>query len=250
VHGDSIARVIDADFAVVPLSLTDSDVSGLTVTLRPGPVVSGRIETDDGSVPSRVSLMLAEVDSDWSSHAQSPPEDAGVFVLRSVRPGKYRFFASTGERLSSAVPGQTGWELRAATAHGHDIICQPLEVGTDDIKDLAVTLSRRSTAITGTVQDLDGARGRAVVVAFPEDTARRTTGKTGWSPCVQQESVDASGRFRISNVPEGEYFVAALDIRRLDEWPRQELLDSLSRSARRVSVRIEGTRPVDLRLSR
>jgi carboxypeptidase family protein len=250
VHGDSITRAVDSDFAVMPLSLTDSDVSDLSVTLRPGPIVAGRIETDDGSVPSTVSLMLANFDSDWTAHGRSTPADGGTFVLRSVRPGRYRLHASTSEESSSVVPASTGWNLRAASLKGQDIVCQPLEVGTSDIRDVAVTLTRRTSAITGIVQNLDPGHGRAVVVTFPEDVARRTTGTSGWSPCMQYESVSGSGRFQISNLPEGDYFVAAIDLRRLDEWPSLEFLDVLSRSARRVSVEIGVTKTVDLRLSR
>ena len=110
-------------------------------------------------------------------------------------------------------------------------------------------MTRAPSMIAGTVQGVEG-HGRAVVVLFPVDVEQRPTSPGGWSPCVRRETLGPSGRFQIPDVPDGEYSVAALDIRRIDDWPSLEFLETISRSARRVSILTGGTAMVDLRLSR
>ena len=111
-------------------------------------------------------------------------------------------------------------------------------------------MTNAPATIAGTVQGVVG-HGRAVVVLFPVDEARRETKLRGWSPCVQRETLGPSGRFQIPDVPDGDYFIAALDIRRMHDWPSLEFLDAgISVKAQRVSIVAGGTAVVDLRISR
>jgi hypothetical protein len=251
VQGDSTSRPIDSDFAVVPLSLTDTDVSGLTVAIRQGPSVSGRMVFEGPPTTLAVSIALFPLDHDAIARGNPDTLDTGAFTMRSVRPGRYHFYARTNELAMSSfrAPPSSGRRVRSATAQGHDIVCQPLEVGTTDITDVEVTMTNAPATVAGTVQGVVG-HGRAVVVLFPVDEARRETKLRGWSPCMQRETLGPSGRFQIPDVPDGDYFIAALDIRRMHDWPNLEFLDAISAKAQRVSIVAGGTAVVDLRISR
>ena len=248
--GPSPSRATDPDFAMIPLSLTDGDIAGLTVTLRQGPGVSGRIEFEGEPPGSRIGVWLDSLDTDSTTAGDPDAVGMGMVLIRSVRPGRYQLRARNADRFSSqAAPVSPDWRVRTAHAQGHDVICQPLEVAATDITDLEVTMTRVPSTITGTVQGVEG-HGRAVVVLFPVDVERRPTERYGWSPCVQRETLGPSGRFQLSDIPDGDYFIAAIDIRRMDEWPTASFLDAISQSARRVSIVTGRSAVVDLRLSR
>ena len=249
-RGPSPSRATDPDFAMIPLSLTDGDITGLAVTLRQGPNVSGRIEFEGEPPGSRIGVSLDSLDADSTTAGDPDAVGTGMVLVRSVRPGRYQLRARNADRFSSrAPPVSPDWRVRTANAQGHDVICQPLEVAATDITDLEVTMTRVPSTITGTVQGVEG-HGRAVVVLFPVDVERRPTERYGWSPCVQRETLGPSGRFQLSDIPDGDYFIAAIDIRRMDEWPTASFLDAISQSARRVSIVTGRPAVVDLRVSR
>ena len=248
--GSSASRANDSDFAMMPLSLTDGDIDGLAVTLRQGPRVSGRMEFEGEPPGSRIGVWLDSLETDTSTAGDPDSVATGLVLVRSVRPGRYQFRARNADRFSSgAAPVSPDWRVRTASAQGHDIVCQPLEVGATDITDVQVTMTRVPSTVSGTVQGVEG-HGRAVVVLFPVDVERRPTQSYGWSPCVQRGTLGPSGRFQLSDIPDGEYFIAAIDIRRMDEWPAASFLDAISQSARRVSIVTGSPAVVDLRLSR
>ena len=114
VRGDSIMLADSASFAEVPLSLTDTDITGLTIVLRPGPDVSGRMQFEGELPKSRVSVSLQSLDGDWRVTENSGSEASDSFTVRSVRPGRYQFYARTSERMMSSRPVSTDWRVRSA----------------------------------------------------------------------------------------------------------------------------------------
>ena len=119
-------------------------------------------------------------------------------------------------------------------------------VGTEDIDGVQIVLTRRTTAVQGTVTD---AKDRPVadytVIAFADDRAR-------WRPHSRYFAVvrpGQQGHFTVPNLPPGEYLVAAVDSveEGTDEDPA--LLEELRGSAVRIQLGEGEQRTIALRLT-
>jgi hypothetical protein len=145
-----------------------------------------------------------------------------------------RVTGPTRLRLSAVPPGV--W-LKSAYAGGIDMAESPMAFmsARDSRDDLVVVISGTAGSITGTV-DVG-----AQVVAFSTNRERWTIG----SAFVQSIYADTAGRFALTSLPPGEYFVAAIDSIRDElqrpEADRAQLLESLTSGARRVTVREKQT---------
>ena len=108
-------------WASVPISVSDSDVHGLALTLREGLTVSGRLEFS-GSRPrpdpqrlAQAQIMIEPADGRMPEYDQGPPSRVqadGRFTTTGRLPGRY--FIRPG-----GVAG--GWNLQSITANGVDV---------------------------------------------------------------------------------------------------------------------------------
>jgi hypothetical protein len=157
----------------------------------------------------------------------------GTFIFDGVGPGKWRV---TG----AALPA--GWSLRSAMLGDRDTLDLPFEVRLGQpIAGLTVTMTDRPTELTGTVSDASGRpTSEYSMLAFSTDRAMWTTSPRRVSSAARLSS---DGRYRISGLPPGEYYVAAIT----DVLPGQlgdsSFLESLIPVAARVVV-AEGERKV------
>jgi hypothetical protein len=127
---------------------------------------------------------------------------------------------------------------------GRDVTDEWLVVGIEDI-DLKVICGEPATRLSGKVRREDGiVDPGAAVVAFPVD-------RTSWiGPAVRRfldAFSDTSGTFALINLPAGEYFVTAIPIAKSELWRDPKLLESLTRSATRITLSPGESRTIDLR---
>lgn len=191
-----------SEVAVVPLTVTGSDVTGLAVVSGPTGTARGRI-VFEGGIPAGVtpgSVMMASIPvaleqltlggaariaDDWSF------EISGLFGKRIIR---------------ANLP--TGWFLKSIVVNGTDITDAPAEFKAgEETTGLEITLSQKMASVTGTVQTAKGqATTDYVVVVFAADQA-----KWGFqSRFVQAVRADQSGSFLAKGLPAGEYIAVAL----------------------------------------
>jgi hypothetical protein len=95
-------------------------------------------------------IGVEQVGQSLTGERMSPPPailDAnGDFVIRGVFPGRYR--------LALAGGAPAGYAIESAIFGGRDAMDQPLVLGSDDrVAGGVVTLSNRTTEVSGTVQD-------------------------------------------------------------------------------------------------
>jgi hypothetical protein len=137
--------------------------------------------------------------------------------------------------------------LRSITANGRDVTDVPLDMTGGGPRTLEVTLTESSSVITGTVRDAAGAVvGDTGVVVFPTDADRWRD--VGLHPRRIRTATSASdGRYRIGNLPAGEYYVAAIDPADLRSWQDPAFLETMAGRAVRVTVDWDDTSPQDLR---
>jgi hypothetical protein len=245
---DVISINADGWIADMPLSIAD-DVTGLTLSMQrlepiTGVAVSGSVEFDhpmvfsNGRALSPFYISLNGLTSGGLSEAIRA-DVPGPFVIRSVPPGRYEMHAG---------PILQGWSIVGATVGGRDVFGAPLEVGPGGITGLTIRISDRLNTVTGTVTD---AQGRAVrdpsIVLVPTD-------RRSWPRVTKQYQTrlryERSGqpKYTMTDFPDGEYFVAAIDDALMENWPSPALIEKIAALATRLDVRGGATRTQDLRL--
>ena len=190
-------------WAVEPLSVADTDISDLSITLRPGIDVSGRVEfraDKPGQIEGYpMSIWPADGGPDRAT-AEFDAQGMGMFRARIV-PGRYFFVADTP------------WFVVAVRYNGQDVSDTAVDVKGDAVSGITVILSRESTRLSGTVQRAQGtAASEASVFVFPVN--RDNWSGTGLTRrrLVRQITSDA-GAFEIRNLPPGDYFLVAIEKR-------------------------------------
>jgi protocatechuate 3,4-dioxygenase beta subunit len=215
--------------------VSDRDVANVSVTLRRGVRITGRVLFEGvapGETPSDVSradLQLERADGTYSGfgfNLRSIPIRSSTFISAEIPPGRY------------FIRSPSAWRIVAATADGRDILTSPvvLQEGRD-LTDVVVTLSKRIDTLTGSVTGFgpNGPAG-AVAVVFPADSARWTDYGSPSYARYLVAPVEPSGTYQFSNLAPGEYFLIALASDPGDEWAYPEQLRLWATSAQRVTV--------------
>jgi hypothetical protein len=229
-------------WAELPISVATSDISGVSVVLRPGARVQGSVEFSGAAtrppadrLPA-IGVFLDSADgrpiAGGQTQARGRVEPSGQFTTVGVPAGRY--FVRVG-----AAP--EGWSFRGAMHGGRDVSDVPLEIEGSDVGGIVLTFTDRPTELSGTVTNTSGSADTdASVIVFPAE-------REGWinygSSPRRLKSVRASadGAFRISNLPPGDYFIAAVGDEASADWQEPAFLEALSREATRVRLG-EGSR--------
>jgi hypothetical protein len=211
------------------VAVNGQDITGLVLTMQPALTISGRVVLDAAGGKLRPDLAAVRVGL-WSVENNSPmvfPVSAGAdgtFRIGPVAPGRYR--------LSASVPGdgRAPWTVASANVRGRDGVDIPFEVRAgESLANILVTLSDRTTELSGTVVDAASrpVPGRYVVV-FPADRSFWVPGSRRL-PAPVRAATD--GRFSFPGLPAGTYFVAtAVEVNQQDVHTDASL-ELLSRSA-------------------
>ncbi len=232
-EGDAMPYFAQAEFV-----LTDQNLSGLVLQFERGAAIAGRIVPPAGARPGAVADVRLSA-TPVGSYASLVPARViattrpdGTFMFDGVGPGKWRV-------MGASLPPT--WSLRSAVMDGRDTLDAPLEVRLGQpTADLTVTMTDRPTTITGTIYDAAGQpTSEYSIVAFSTD-------RTLWTVPRRVSSVtrlSSDGRFTITGLPPGEYYLAVS----ADFDPAQlsvaSFLESLVSAAVHVAI-AEGERKV------
>jgi hypothetical protein len=231
------------DFSLsMPFSVGDADIDGVSLMLRAGTPVTGRVVDEDGAndrTPStqQPRISLAAMSSPTSRfddrHIQIGRD--GTFSMR-IKPGAYQILASFGP----------DWKmLKAATVNGIDLGDGPLVIGDEAIADLRFILGRHDTQLAGSVFDASGKPAmQATVLIFPVDRERWF--RLEESPRGRVVQVTA-GTYRTAGLPPDEYYAVALDA--FAGGLSRPLVEQLVASATRVTLRSGAPQTMSLRIA-
>ena len=225
-------------WAETEFTVEEQDVSGVVLRFMRGGVVSGRIAfRGEAAPPNPASVQLSlsplpAIQGTASATAGVPAQADGSFRITDVAPGKYRL----------RVTGAGSWSLRSAILNGRDTLDVPLEIPPgENVDNLAVTLIDRPAEVTGTLFDQLGRPApEYAVIVFSTDRAHWTTAPRRLSGVVK---VASDGRFSVTGLPPGEYYLGVLT----DADPTQlsdiSFLEQLAGAAIRITLG-EGERKV------
>jgi hypothetical protein len=189
------------------LTVEGGDPDPIAIVLRPGRSISGRVVLDlppaaratGQRAPITISIVPAPQPAGWPAFNTSPQaqvDSDGMFTLPGIRPGRY-FLRAAGPGLVKSVM----W-------NGTDTLDVPLEVtADDDVGDVVITLTDRSSSLAGLVSDRAGDPVYDCTVIVVSTDARF------WFPGSRRVAItepSPDGRYAFSGLPAGEYRVAAV----------------------------------------
>ena len=234
------------EWAETPVSVSGADVSNVEVTLRTGFRIRGRVQFDGTAAlpaPGREFVVYIQ-----RADGREPPnllvERAGVdpqgnLVTYGQSPGAYFI------RVPTLLPG---WRFKGAMLGGRDVSVVPLEISNGDVDGVTLLFTDQpANELSGTVTTSRGEPAPAAsVIVFPAD--RQLWTNVGGSPRnLRAVGVGSASRYRVTDLPAGSYLVAATTDRRA-AWADPKFLDTLARSAQKITIADGEKRALDLRL--
>jgi len=241
-------------FAALPLVVSGQDITGVTMTLRPGGTISGTVlfEASTAQPPRNLGsfrVMTTGLRASIGIPASvSPVRADGSFTVNNVAPLPVMLDAAVPARDPDAgADKRAPWQLKGIYLNGRDISDTPFEVSPDrPVSGVVVVFSDSVTTLAGAVRDKAGqpAAGCAVVV-FSSD---RALWSLPLSRYVRMARTDRDGRFEIRPLAPGSYYVQTLaDVDSL-QWSNPEVLEQLRETASLVRLVDGETKSLDLLL--
>jgi hypothetical protein len=239
------------------LATSGTDVAGVTLTLAPAAQLSGRVSFVGTTMkpPADVSVvrltaigvraMAQTLAGGGSISAQftAPVAADGTFSIVGLPPDRYLIEASWAGMRTSAG----GWWLTGVRVGERDLGDAPIEVPANEhLSAVHLEFRDRIGAIEGTLSDASGRPSPGyVVMAFPVDRAHWTTTSRRMVPAVRPAT---DGRFTISGLPGGDYYLAVVSEVDPDEAADGRFLETLIPMAIKVVVPPLGSVKQDLRI--
>jgi protocatechuate 3,4-dioxygenase beta subunit len=216
-------------WADAPFVAAGNAAGDLTLTLRDGLTVSGRLVFDGASPPAattatvalrplnnRMAALGVPADLAGLSSAllggnrpgQAKVAEDGRFTITGVVPGEYALSVTMpGMRMVMTEPG-AGWVVASAMVGEVDLADRGVDVRQGvDVANVEIRVTNRPAVLSGRL--LDGS-GRPVtslpLVAFAADESHWR----GTRRRVVQAEADSTGRFYIAGLPAGDYLLAVV----------------------------------------
>jgi uncharacterized protein (DUF2141 family) len=236
-------------WADVPVSVGAQDIGDVTVPLRTGLRVKGRIEFESAShlAPplDRFSTVYIEradgVESVNTGLMLGRVDGQGNFSTYGQAPGKYFV------RMPYPV---ANWTFKGAMLGDRDLSIVPLELTDADVADVVLKFTDAPPAeINGAVRNDRGQPDEtATVIVFPSN--RQFWTNRGANPRnLHSVGTGKDGKYRVTPLPAGDYFVAVSPSANA-AWADPANLDALAKSAIRVQLKDGDKRVQDLVIRR
>ncbi|HEX7779931.1 MAG TPA: carboxypeptidase-like regulatory domain-containing protein, partial [Vicinamibacterales bacterium] len=223
--GIEAASVGPCSFAAQNVTVNGSDITDLSLTVKPCFRITGRVEFVESALkrpPNFTAVRLTwlpdvSTGTPMLVPSRVPPAVApdGTFLLGEwgeVLPGSYHFRAE----LTGSEPGR-GWWMQTATADGRDILDAPLEISPDNPATINVifAFTDRHTSLSGVLQTASGqAATDYTILVF-------TVNREWWRPPFRRVATTrpaTDGQYVFNDLPPGEYYLAAMNDFAPDDW--------------------------------
>ena len=233
-----------------------TDVPNLVVALNPSVKISGRVAFAEGAPPENLHLGLTAHTADGDLSLGQPrgqgvaTEGGMTFEVPGLVGGRYLL---TAGRMLVSRPGigMEGYDgplaMMSVMSGGRDVI----DTGFDgslgiDFDDVVITLTTKVPTLTGVVRDAEGLAS-GVVIAFPVERERWVG--YGLEPRrFRTAPAGLDGTFRVVDLPQGDYFLAAVDAKDINSWVDPKFLAAAAPLATRVTLKWGASITQDLKI--
>ncbi len=235
-------------FADTPVSVGGQGVSGVTVQLRTGRAVRGRVQFDGTAKPPRFESITPYIepadgrDQAAVSQLLGRVDAEGNFATYGQQPGRY-FIRVPYLRTP-------GWFFHGAMLGGRDLSTTPVDLVDQDVDGVVLLFRDRPLAgIAGTVRNDRGQPlTTSTVIVFPVDR-QHWIDSGQYSRELRSTGAGVNGQYAVDDLPPGEYFVAAV-AEVTPAWAEPSFLAALAATATRVQLVAGETVRADLREQR
>jgi uncharacterized protein (DUF2141 family) len=238
------------------ISVDGTSLGGVTVPMQPGMTLTGKIQfrgtrlVPDADL-SRVRLTMVPASTGGVVRVMAGAlplavvNPDGTFKINGVSPGRYRISGVAPLPMGSG-PG-VSWNLASVVAKGRDVLDFQLDVApNDELRDLTVTFTDATQEIGGTLQDATGRPAPDyTIIVFAENNQFWTTP----SRRIRSARPGTDGRFTVTNLPPGEYRIAAVVDVAPNEINDPSFLEQLVPASIKVTLAEGEKKTQDLRIS-
>jgi hypothetical protein len=268
--GDYVVQVVGAGpgrtglFGRATVAVADAEPAPLTIETSRGSTLEGRFVVEGEPEPGLCMRMTR-----LGASVNAPCPEAPTFTLLPiplepdvafdrapsvVRTGTTFWVTGLFGRTAFALRGapSDSWRLKSISIGGLDVTDR-FDFGEtpQTIDDAEVVFTRASGTIAGRIdRERDALTRDYAVVVFPTDRQLWFPGSR-WTKFTRSAR---DGSFRVSGLPAGDYFIAAVDdlagTPDAGEWQRADVLTTLAASSIRASVVENESRTVVTRLIR
>jgi hypothetical protein len=240
--GPILGKQVRETWSDLSVSVPRTDLSNVSVQLRPALGVSGRFE-----FVGALSRPLPEQARNLKVRLQPTDQLRTMSNVVEFASGEGEFNSSgypAGEYLATVVPSTIppGWSLQEITFRGRDISAEPFAL-ENDLLDVVAVLTDRPTRVTGQVAM--GSSAACEVVIFPADISmwqEHGVVSRRWRELL----VGSNGSFTTDGLAQGDYLAIALPMG-FDEDPRDPaVLARLTPDGKRLAVRSGENIAIDL----
>ena len=225
------------------MTVGTDDLADLTVTLRPGFRIQGRVQLRGENSPQTAPPRIAGV------MFETPFGEPGQVFAEVTRDATPSFSTvAAGGRYIVRPSELFGWFVQAVTLAGKDITDRVITL-QEDATSFVVTYTDRPSKVSGMVTDARGAASlTAVVLAFPVDP--KLWSGSGASPRNLKTALTSrTGVYTFDHLPPGDYHVVAIDPVEAEGWQDPVRLEALADEAAKLTIDASDTsKTLDLRL--
>ena len=227
------------------VSVGDTNINDVVITLARGATVSGRVEFESGGpaptpapqVVQGIRVLLNSVTETTINSGNVPRVSAdGSFTTVGYPAGRYYV-------IPSSIPG---WTPKAVMIGGRNMLFLPLDLSAD-LTNVVITYTDKTSEITGNVSGT--ASTAAIVFALPADY--QSWIKLGMDRrIVRPAEVAKDGSFQMPAVLAGDYLLVAAKMDLMQQaFLDPQVMTTIARQGVRVTVAERDKRSVALTLA-
>jgi hypothetical protein len=237
--------------AVAKITANGEAITGLRLVASPPSTLSGRIVVDAastaGAAMPRVTLAVTPIDPESMTIGMTPG--------RTTADGTFELRAQPGRSLITLMPGgipgggmqTSGWMIRAVRVDGVDVTDTGIDVRPNQrIDKIEAEITNRLTTISGVVTDDRGEQAKTCLVIAFSQNREQWLGTTRYRGIA---SPDSDGRYKMTSLPAGSYYIVAVERTEPGEWQDPEFLARVMPKATAFTLADGDTRTIDLKLS-
>jgi len=233
------------EVAMTTVTVAGEDVTDVHLSANKPTPASGRVIVDPAAAPQLPkTLSLGFFPASFIGFPMPPPppvrvNDDFTFEVKAP-PGAYRV------SLGGFGPPPQGWTIRAVRVNGVDVTDTGIEFKAGrDLEGVEVELSNKTTMVSGLVTDAGDPAKNYTAIVFSQDR-EKWTGATRYQGAGRP---DQDGRFKIPNLPPGDYYIIAADRVEQGQSIDPDFLESIRSRATMFSLMEGETKTVDLKLT-
>jgi hypothetical protein len=233
----------------VPLTVRGEDVTDLRIVTSRGATIGGRVvfegtATRPSSDDMRVFALPPGLAGGGFAFAGSSiydfPPNGGI-----AADGTFRLAGASGHVQLDAGGGD--WIVKSITVDGRDVTAEVMDLtGTSAVSGVVITLTDKTSSVTGQVRGRDSQPLRNyVVVLLPRDSMEPAVA----SRWIRTARAGTNGRFQLPRILPGRYVAAAVDYIEPGQQYAPEFQQRMRRGARELTIGEGQTLTLDLTLT-